>query len=186
MKRDISIRVGDLYGSREPAVIHTILGSCVAVCLYDPVQRIGGMNHILLPGNADTKYFDASARYGIHAMELLINRIMTLGGNRHQLIAKAFGGAHILPSITPENGTGRRNIEFVREFLKTEAISMVSYDLGGHQARRIFFHTDTGEVLVKRIFRPKHHGISIKERKLLDLVRREAESPGSITLFSQE
>jgi chemotaxis protein CheD len=185
MKQEISIHVGDLYGSREPVVIHTMLGSCVAVCLYDPVQRIGGMNHILLPGNADTKQFDSSARYGIHAMELLINRIMTLGGNRHRFIAKAFGGAHILPGIALENGTGKRNIEFVREFLKTESISLVSYDLGGHQARRIYFHTDTGEVLVKRILRPKHLSISIEERKLLDLVRRDAESPGSITLFGQ-
>ena len=82
MKKSFSIHIGGFHASRNPAVIETLLGSCVAVCLYDPVARIGGMNHILLPGKADLKHFDNVARYAINAMELLINRVMTLGGKR--------------------------------------------------------------------------------------------------------
>ena len=90
MKRSISIHIGGFHASREPTVIETLLGSCVAVCLYDSVARIGGMNHILLPGKADLKHFDNVARYAINAMELLINRIMTPRGQKTRLDSKGF------------------------------------------------------------------------------------------------
>lgn len=184
MKRKINIHIGGIHASKEPAIIHTLLGSCVAVCLYDAVQRIGGMNHILLPGRADLRHFDSVARYGINAMELLINRIMTLGGKRHRLVAKAFGGAHILPAISRENGVGGKNIEFVLDFMKIEKIAIVNQDLGGHDTRRIYFHTDSGEVLLKRIPCATQLKIDIQERRLLDRIRREAEEAGEITLFT--
>jgi chemotaxis protein CheD len=141
------------------------------------------MNHILLPGKADLKHFDASARWGINAMELLINRIMTLGGNRARLVAKVFGGAHILPSISIENGVGRKNVEFVMEFLETEAIEVLSHDLGGHESRKIYFHTDTGDVLLRRTFSRYHPDIALEERKVLKRLRKEAEMPADVTLF---
>ncbi len=183
MKQNISIHIGGFYASREPAVIETLLGSCVAVCLYDSVERIGGMNHILLPGKADLKLFDNVARYAINAMELLINRIMNLGGERAHLVAKVFGGAHVLPAISPKNGMGARNSEFVLKFLQMEAISIVSRDLGGHEGRKIHFHTDSGEVFLKRIPSTRCPNISLKERRLLELARRKAEESGSVTLF---
>ncbi|MDM8535516.1 chemotaxis protein CheD, partial [Desulfobacterales bacterium HSG17] len=93
IKRHVDIHIGEFHASGQPTVISTLLGSCVAVCLYDPIKQIGGMNHILMPGRADMKRFDMSARYGINAMELLINRIMNLGGKRRNLVAKIFGGA---------------------------------------------------------------------------------------------
>src|SRR5208337_4972741 len=122
MKRSICIHIGGFHASREPTIIETLLGSCVAACLYDPVARVGGMNHILLPGKADLDHFDNVARYAVNAMELLINRVMNLGGERYRLVAKVFGGALVLPAVSPENGVGIRNSEFVREFLKMEAI----------------------------------------------------------------
>lgn len=183
-KRKISIHIGGLHASKGAVVIETLLGSCVAVCLHDPVNRVGGMNHIFLPGRADLKSFDSVARYGINAMELLINRVMTLGGSRRSLVAKAFGGAHILPAISKENGMGSKNVEFVLQFLEMEAISVVSQDLGGHDTRKIFFHTDTGEVLLKRIIRTCHPRITKQERTLLERARREAEEAGAITLFT--
>ena len=79
LKTKISIHIGEFYSSADPVVIHTLLGSCVAVCLFDPVKKIGAMNHILLPGRANMKHFDAPARFGINAMELLINGMMNLG-----------------------------------------------------------------------------------------------------------
>ena len=186
MKQEVAIYIGNLYASREPTVVSTLLGSCVAVCLYDPVERIGGMNHIMLPGRADMKHFDFAARYGINAMELLINRIMALGGNRKRFVAKAFGGAHVLPDISPENGVGRKNIEFVVDFLQIESIGLLSHDLGGYAARKVYFHTDTGEVLLKRIPCTSYPGVVSEERKLFEQLKSKSDKPGNVTLFSKD
>lgn len=182
-KREICIYIGGYHAGKEPTVIHTVLGSCVAVCLLDPASRIGGMNHILLPGRADMKHFDCSARYGINAMELLINRIMRLGGRRENLVAKIFGGAHLLPSISLENGTGRKNVEFVQEFLRLESIETVSMDVGGTQYRKILLHTDTGEVLLKRGKSSQAFNLAAIENNSLESVRKTSKYPGKITLF---
>ncbi|MHC1744214.1 MAG: chemotaxis protein CheD [Syntrophobacteraceae bacterium] len=186
MRREIHIHAGDLYAAKDPASIHTLLGSCVAVCLYDPAERLGGMNHILLPGRADMKHFDSAARYGVNAMELLINRLMSLGGNRRRFVAKAFGGAHVLAEISQENGTGQRNVEFVLEFLAIEGIPLAGYDLGGCQARRVYFDTDTGDAWVKRISRRLHARVGIDERKLYESVRQSAGRSSQVTLFTKE
>ena len=127
MPKKITISIGEYYASKESITIYTLLGSCVAVCLFDPVNRVGGMNHILLPGKADLKHFDASARYGMNALELLINAIMGLGGDRRKIVAKAFGVGHVLPSIAKENGIGQKIVEFVKEFLHNESIKIISY-----------------------------------------------------------
>lgn len=183
MKKSIGIHIGDLYASRAPAIISTLLGSCVAVCLYDPKERIGGMNHILLPGRADLEQFDTSARYGINAMELLINGIMAAGGERSRLVAKVFGGANILPVISEEYAMGPKNIEFVLDFLRIESIRVISWDLGGFQARKVFFHTDTGTVFLKRLPSAYYSNLEQEERKALELARKKARKQGKIDLF---
>jgi len=110
------------------------------------------MNHIYLPGRADMKKANGTpARYAINAMELLINAIMSRGGDRHRLKAKAFGGGNLISAITPENSVGIRIAEFVVNFLKIEEIPLLHYDLGGKQGRQIHFYTDTGNVFLKPI-----------------------------------
>jgi chemotaxis protein CheD len=183
MKTSIHIHIGGLHASRGPAIIDTTLGSCVAVCLHDPQARIGGMNHILLPGKADLLHFDSAARYGVNAMELLINRIMAIGGNRLKLVAKVFGGAHISPEISIENGVGKKNAEFVVAFLQMENIRIIGSDLGGHESRTIYFYTDTGEVFLKRGVCASYPKITEREKKLMNKIRKQAEKPASITLF---
>jgi chemotaxis protein CheD len=183
-KKQVIIHIGGLYASRNPVIIETVLGSCVAVCLYDEEARIGGMNHILLPGKADMRRFDTVARYGINAMELLINRIMALGGDRGRIVAKVFGGAHVIPSISLRNGMGAKNAEFALEFLKLENFIVVSSDLGGHDTRRVYFHTDSGDVFLKRIPPTRCPNITIQERRLVQKVRKEAHEVGDVTLFS--
>jgi chemotaxis protein CheD len=179
----VNIKIGDYYASKEPEVIHTVLGSCVAVCLFDPEHHIGGMNHILLPGKPDLKHFDASARYGINAMELLINKILNLGGKKRLLIAKAFGGGHILPAISRENGVGKRNSKFVADFLHNEGIEIVTHDFGGDESRKIYFYTDTGEVLLKRIYHNRRQSIAREERKQSVLIQSKLKNPGDVVLF---
>jgi len=183
LKKRISIHIGGCHASRRPSVIETLLGSCVAVCLYDPVASIGGMNHILLPGKADLKKFDNVARYAINAMELLINRVMNLGGNKQRFMAKVFGGAHVLPAISRENWMGTKNSEFVLEFLQMEAITVVSQDLGGHDTRKIYFHTDTSDVFLKRIPFACYPNIGREERRVVDSLRKKVEEPADITFF---
>ncbi len=177
----VSIGIGEYFASSQDIVIHTVLGSCVAVCLHDTQNRIGGMNHILMPTNPDIKKYDASARYGIHAMELLINAIMRLGGNRKKLIAKTFGGANMLRSLPEEKAVGKRNIEFVVDFLRAERIKILGRDFGGYESRKIFFHIATGEVFLKRV--PSMRSLIDAEQKKLDRIKGRFEEPGDITLF---
>ncbi len=186
MKRQVTIHIGEFYAGREPTVIYTLLGSCVAVCLHDRINRIGGMNHILLPGKADLKEFDSTARYGINAMELLINKIMMLGGKRSFLTAKVFGGGHVLPSISLENGVGKKNVEFVLDFLEIESIKVINSDVGGRVSRKLYFHTDTGEVLLKRIPHTMQSQISAMEKEQLERLKQEHSKPGGITIFQDD
>lgn len=151
MKPFVNIHIGEYYSSKIPVIISTILGPCAAVCLFDPVTFIGGMNHILLPGEGNVAINNSDSRYGITAMELLINQMMKLGADRFRLTAKVFGGASILSAISSEFCMGMRNIDFVVNFLITENIPILNYNFGGVDSRRIYYHTDTGDVLLKRI-----------------------------------
>lgn len=177
----VAIGIGDYFASSQDIVIHTVLGSCVAVCLYDPEKKIGGMNHILMPSNPDINKYDASARYGINAMELLINAIMRLGGNRKKIVAKTFGGANLLMAVSRENAVGARNVEFVIEFLRAEKIKILARDFGGHDSRKIFFHTATGDVFLKRV--PSMKSLVAAEQIKRHRIQEQLKQPGDITLF---
>ena len=141
------------------------------------------MNHILLPGKADLLHFDSAARYDVNAMELLINRIMAIGGNRFQLVAKVFGGAHLLPAISIENGVGKKNAEFVVAFLKMEKIRITGCDIGGYESRKIYYHTDTGDVFLKRISSSFYSKINQREMKMMNKIQKQVQKPTNITLF---
>jgi chemotaxis receptor (MCP) glutamine deamidase CheD len=138
------IYIGEIVASATPMVLQTLLGSCVAVCLRDPVTGVGGMNHILIPGRCD------GARCGVNAMELLINAIMQRGGDRRRLVAKVFGGANVLPALQSPTA-GEQNAAFVRNFLATERIALVAQRLGGTHAVQVHFRTDTGKTIVHSV-----------------------------------
>ncbi len=184
-KEKVTIHIGEYHVSREPTVIYTLLGSCVAACLYDPLARIGGMNHILLPGRADFNDHGDATRFGVNAMELLINGIMKLGGNRLKLRAKLFGGAGVIHSWRSDLfKIGKRNAEFAVEFLETERIRIVSRDLGGEKSRRVYFHTDTAEVFLKRMKNKLIPDLAREEERRYRRIRREVQKPGGdVTLF---
>ncbi len=151
MKRKIVLNIGDCYASTRPTEISTVLGSCIAVCLHDPVKRIGGMNHIFLPGKADLKDLSAPSRYSTDAMELLVRKVIQGGGSYYNLRAKVFGGAHLFSVINQADGIGEKIATDVIEFLHAEKIRIVSMNLGGNEGRKIHFHTDTGEAFLKRL-----------------------------------
>lgn len=131
----------------ERMVMSTILGSCVATCLYDPVARIGGMNHYLLakPVDANTS---ADASYGLFLMELLINEMLKLGADKKRMKARLYGGANMSVGL---GMIGTANAQFARQFLRDESIPMVFEDLEGNCARRIEFRPSTGQVRVRHV-----------------------------------
>ena len=135
----IHVIQGDFAVSNDPnAVMTTILGSCVATCLFDPLIRIGGMNHFLLPGDTSAA---GEMTFGVHAMELLINALLKKGADKYRLQAKLFGGARMIEGLSD---IGAKNARFAREFLERENIPCVGESLGGTQARRIRFEPTTG------------------------------------------
>ncbi len=142
------ITIGDVAASLAPQRLSTLLGSCVAVCLYDPLLHAGGMNHILMPCSADCG--GCETRYGVQAMELLINHLMHLGAERRRFLAKAFGGANVLPAFTTPT-IGERNAGFVRTFLETERIPLQAESLGGDLPLEVIFETHTGRAFVRSI-----------------------------------
>ncbi len=147
------IMPGEHYVSWAPAEINTLLGSCVSACVWDSRHQIGGMNHIMLPDvptsakglGEQTK----SLRYGLYAMERLINDLLMMGARRETLRAKVFGGANISGALTAQH-VGKRNVDFVLEFLRKDKIKLLATDVGGTQSRRIRFNTQTNAVRVER------------------------------------
>lgn len=143
----INIVQGEHYVSgAENLAITTLLGSCVAACISDPVTRVGGMNHFLLPGEDPSS--PQVARHGVHLMELLINGLLKLGASRQRLEAKLFGGARI---TTMSGDYGASNARFAQEFLRREGIAITGGSLGGETGRRIQFWPATGRVQQKLV-----------------------------------
>ncbi len=124
------------------AVLSTILGSCVAVCLWDVDAAVGGMNHFLLPFGPKAAA-SAPERYGVHAMELLINALLKAGATRNRMQAKLFGGARVSTALSD---IGQANARFARAFLEAEGIPCRAESLGGTSARRVLFRPTTGQV----------------------------------------
>jgi len=130
----------------DDTLLVTVLGSCVAACLHDPVLRIGGMNHFLLPDGGP----DTNTRYGAHAMEVLINELLQRGAARKRLEAKVFGGGNVLKGFT-HTLIGSRNAEFVLRYLEAERIPVTAQDLRGIHPRKVYFFPKTGKVMVQRL-----------------------------------
>ncbi|MCP4754600.1 MAG: chemotaxis protein CheD [Proteobacteria bacterium] len=157
-RENVVLDPGDHYVTDQNIIISTLLGSCVSACLFDPVHKIMGMNHFLL---SNTRYQKSgklitseAGRYGIHAMELVINGMLALGATRKYMRAKAFGGGNML-GIGKESSNffcvGEINVRFIREFLDNENIRLVTSDLGGTTGRVIRFIGGDYSVYVRKI-----------------------------------
>ena len=180
----IIIHPGEFYASREDLIISTVLGSCISIILHDPVLGYCGMNHFMLPGELrQTAIHEAaSGRYGIQAMELLINDMLGKGSRKPDLVAKVFGGGHVIANDSTNSIPGS-NIRFAFQFLESENIPLISHDTGGTCGRKILLFTADSRVLLKRF-----HGATVNKtiasetRYLKDLQALQADPP-DITLF---
>ncbi|WP_236672058.1 chemotaxis protein CheD [Croceicoccus sp. YJ47] len=141
----VTILQGEAKASDDPNVeFSTVLGSCVATCMFDPVARIGGMNHFLLaepPSYADRTTFDD--HYGLFLMELLVNEMFSLGAVKARMKARLYGGANLREGMA---AIGSVNAAFARKFLRDEGIEMVHEDMEGRNARRVHFLPASGQV----------------------------------------
>lgn len=143
---------GEYYATGREMVLVTVLGSCVCACIRDKFSGIGGMNHFMLPdsGQDRSNPLGESARYGIYAMEILINQLLKMGAKRSNFEAKVFGGGSVLRGFTVAN-VGERNAEFVLQFLKTEKIPVAAQDLLDIYPRKVYYFPNTGLVRVKKL-----------------------------------
>lgn len=138
---------GQMFASREATTVTTILGSCVAVCLWDPIKGIGGMNHYLLPDGSGT---DASRlRYGNHANAALLNELLAMGCALRDLHAKVFGGASMMASADPASSLGKRNMELALDFLKEHRIPLVGKHVSEQRGCKLTFQTNDGVTQIK-------------------------------------
>jgi chemotaxis protein CheD len=139
--RRLTVAQGETKVSdREDVVLTTVLGSCVAACFYDPIAKVGGLNHYLL---AEGNVSDSASmqRYGVYAMEVLINAMLSMGAVRSRMKARIFGGATMRLGFRDIGGD---NIAFARRFLRDEKIPLVGEDVGGNGARRVEFRAALG------------------------------------------
>lgn len=180
----VKLLPGDFLAIANPLLMVTVLGSCVAACLRDPGSGVCGMNHFMLPGlNADADGHRAE-RFGVFAMEHLITNMQKLGARRERLQAKVFGGARVLEGVQLAQ-VGDSNCRFVRAFLATEGIPIVAEDLYGDVARKVYFFTDTGKVMIRRLRSERLQRVEETERQYRERMRQGGEGAGgSVELFT--
>ena len=133
-----------LYASSSPSLVTTILGSCVAVCLFDPVLKIGGLNHYMLP--LLNGHGLASPKYGNIANEKLLEKLHQMGSKHGNIVAKVFGGGEVIDNTIKQFNIGERNIIIAFEMLERLNIPILAKSVGGKLGRRIEYNTSTGEV----------------------------------------
>jgi chemotaxis protein CheD len=177
---------GEYYVTRQDEGVYTTLGSCISACIRDKVLGIGGMNHFMLPAteSSEADAWKASSqssatRYGNYAMEHLINEIMRNGGKRANLEVKVFGGGRILQNMTD---VGQRNIAFIRDYLKTEGLQVVSEDVGETFPRMVVYFPTTGRVRVKRLRSLHTNTIATQEISYIDTLKSKPVT-GDVELF---
>lgn len=168
---------GEYYVTTADEMITTVLGSCISACIRDRELGIGGMNHFMLPETNKQKLSAGSeqvvgnaTRYGNYAMEHLINDILANGGKRKNLEVKLFGGGKILPSL---GDVGQNNIDFALDYVDTEALLLVSQDLGDIYPRKVIYFPKTGKVKMKKVKDLHNETIVSREKEYRTTIKDE-------------
>jgi len=143
----VYLHPGQLWVSEDPCAVTTILGSCVAVGLWDPSAEVGGLCHFLLPQWSGSG--TASARFGNVAVERLAEGVCAKGARRERLLAKIFGGACVIAALRGGIHLGQRNVELARELVANAGIPVVAEDALGTRGRKLIFHTHDGAAWVR-------------------------------------
>lgn len=182
----VKILPGEFYVTASDEIISTVLGSCISVCIRDNKLGIGGMNHFMLPQNNkqdDDKWkyneIDKAARYGVDAMEHLVNEILKNGGSKKRFEVKVTGGGRIMAKM---NDIGYKNITFIQQYLKAEGYSIVSEDVGEIYPRKVRYFPRTGKLQVKKLRSLHNHTIVNRENDYKKHIEEE-KIEGDVELF---
>lgn len=177
---------GEYYVTLHDEAVVTVLGSCVSACIRDRKFGIGGMNHFMLPSEGrggseawKSDSLNASTRYGNFAMEHLINDILKNGGKRENLELKIVGGGKILAQMTD---IGMRNIAFVRDYIKTENLTLLSEDLGDIYPRKVMYFPASGQLRVKKL-RSLHNNTIVERESAYMHELEDKPVKGDVELF---
>lgn len=155
-KKIVPIYSGNYYVSTDPkVVIYTLLGSCIAVCLFDSQKGIGGMNHFMLPRQSTYSCKSKETKrgwFGSDSVDLMIEEILKRGGSLSRLKAKVFGGAQMVEGLDLINSNvSTANIDFALNYLDEKQIPVIAKDVGGHSGRKIYYYLEDNSVLVQRL-----------------------------------
>jgi chemotaxis protein CheD len=178
----IWIFAGDFYvTSRSDVFLTSVLGSCIAVCMRDPVVGCGGMNHFLLPEGEplDERFPGLALRYGSYSIERLINAIVSRGGRRDRLEIKAFGGANVLHQ---SNAVGSRNVEFIEGYFAREGLQVAASDLRGNFARKLRYYPASGRAQIAEVRDSDATAAFLAERKAVNRLHDQPIA-GDIEVF---
>jgi chemotaxis protein CheD len=182
----VSVCQGHFYVSSSPyEVLSTVLGSCIAVCMRDPIAGCGGMNHFLLPTAPEVDQLDglpsASLRFGSYSIERLTNALIARGAARERLEVKVFGGANVLSS---GGNVGHANADFVEAYLKRERLTVVASSLRGASARRVRYYPASGRAQMSEVAGEAPAEIAASERSLAAHLEY-AEIPTRVEIFAR-
>ncbi|MFK7887652.1 MAG: chemoreceptor glutamine deamidase CheD [Gammaproteobacteria bacterium] len=177
------ISVGDCYVTNKDEVISTVLGSCIAACIRDPLAGIGGMNHFMLPGCGAARAGGdelAERRYGAASMEVLINALLAQGGRKERFEIKLFGGAELLAGGSSR--IGQANTRFAHEFIRLEGLNLAAADCGGPYPRRVQYWPATGRAMVMNMPLERAQTELANEQKVAKTLAQKMPE-GDIELF---
>jgi len=170
---------GEFYVTIHDELVSTVLGSCISACIRDAKLGVGGMNHFMLPSTSDASQLSSANRYGNFAMENLINEILKNGGRRENLEVKIFGGGKILTNMTD---IGMRNILFVREYIHTEGIRLISENVGDVYPRKVVYMPSSGKAFMKRLKSLHNETVVSREQDYMKNLDKDPIKP-DIELF---
>jgi chemotaxis protein CheD len=173
----VNVHAGDCFVTmQEDEIAATVLGSCISACIRDPIAKVGGMNHFLLPGKTDAA---DTMRFGAFAMEQLINEILKRGGRRERLEIKLFGGGNVIKSSAL---IGTKNIEFVHQYLADEELRILSEDVGDVWPRKVRYQPVTGRAWVLKLRRDEDYK-NVEREESAYTSRVSAKKSGDVELF---
>ena len=182
------IKPGEYYVTKQHEIIVTVLGSCISACICDKDVGIGGMNHFMLPVSSihDDEYLMASdlsvaARYGNYAMEHMINDILSHGGQRKYLEVKICGGGRVLKDMHVID-IGKKNIDFVKDYIAIEGLTLLAEDVGGLFPRKVQYTPETGGLRIKKI-RSLHNDTIAKRETSYQCKLEKDQVSGEVELF---
>lgn len=186
-KKDLYILYpGDYFATKEDCMMGTVVGTSMAVCIFDKPRKIGGMVLFAVPGTIGTEGIvsDDIARRGVLSMEYLMGELVKLGGDRHFIRAKIFGAGYSNTGIANSSAIAESNIRFIHEYFTLEKINVERSDLGGDFRRKIYFEPREGTVYRQILKNNEDSSEFMKmEKEYIDCEFRNKKQAGRVVLF---